>query len=96
MAKIVGNPIGKQVCEALGLDASKVRTIDLHIQANEFVTATVMHYVTSEQMDSLLKVLSAYTLRHENYIEQAEAKPGEDITPLGEGDELMRFFKGGS
>jgi hypothetical protein len=94
MAKVCGFQIGKQICEALGLDAKKVRAIDIHIKTRELVTATVEHYVTGEQVDSLTTVLSSYSLASREDLTQEPVAKGDDITPLGEGEALMQFFKG--
>lgn len=39
MARVCGFEIGKQVCEALGLDPKR------NVKTRELVTATVEHYV---------------------------------------------------
>jgi hypothetical protein len=62
MAAITGYMIGKELCSALGLDITGVRTIDLHIAAKEAVTVTVERLVKAEQVWAMNKVLEEYTL----------------------------------
>lgn len=95
MAKIIGIQIGKQVCEALGLDASKVRSIDIHVKANELVTAQVEHYIDGDEAQKLVNVLSAYTLRLDEDFGHRPVESGEDVTTFGdEHARMAKFFKG--
>jgi hypothetical protein len=82
--KCCGFEIGKEVCAALGLDASNTRTIDIHIAADSLVVAKVEHILSHDQADKLMSVLTAYTLTRERDEATRPIEAGEDITPLGE------------
>jgi hypothetical protein len=62
MATVTGYMIGRELCDALGLDIAGVRTIDLHVAAKEAVTVKVERLVKSEQARAMNKVLEEYTL----------------------------------
>ena len=59
---VIGRNIGPALCGALGLDIAGVRTIDIHVAANEVVTVTVERLVKNEQVWAMNNVLEEYTL----------------------------------
>jgi hypothetical protein len=65
MRPVAGFEIGKQVCEALGLDfAMPVKTIDIHIGSMEAVTVTLATLPEKDQMEKVLHILSHYDMVH--------------------------------
>lgn len=83
MAAVTGRMIGKELCEALKLDIKGVRTIDLHVAADEVTTITVVRLLQDDEATAMNKVLEKYQL---HYV-PAETK-AEDVTTLT--DEFKR------
>lgn len=63
MKKILGVDIGKELCEAMGLPAKGISSIDIHVSAHELVTADVRMFVHDEQAKKLVELLRKYELR---------------------------------
>lgn len=63
MAAVLGNQIGKVMCEALGLDANKVKSIDIHVGVNDVVIATIVEYPTTDKMELVTRTLEAIEWR---------------------------------
>jgi len=61
MAIAEGN-IGKEICEALGLDPSMVIDIDLRIHADEPVYIDIHGYASKEQLAKGITCLKKYKL----------------------------------
>lgn len=61
MALVVGNRIGKQVAQALGLQTERLHSIELRIAPDEVVTARCEYYADDD--GSLVKVLRQFEVR---------------------------------
>jgi hypothetical protein len=55
-----GRDLGVSICKALGIDAGATRSVDIHIAADEIVTATIVQMVDDVQNAEVSKVLKAY------------------------------------
>lgn len=65
----IGSP-ATDFCRALGLDPRKTRSLHLHIDVDDVITADVRQYVTDKDMKRILAVVDKkYILCH---------KPGDD------------------
>jgi hypothetical protein len=53
---------GNLVCKALGLDAGKITSIDIHITVNSVVTVSVETIIDQAEGIELIKGLSLYKL----------------------------------
>lgn len=62
MAFVPGNQLGKQILDALGVDAKTVHSLDIHCAVNDVATATLVTYVKAEGTDNLIEVLTHYRL----------------------------------
>jgi hypothetical protein len=49
--------IGKQLCEALGLEAQRVRAITLHVESGNVVSVTVERFITNTQGLAVAEIL---------------------------------------
>lgn len=58
---VKGYDIGKQICEALGLD-DNATVVDIHIAANDIVSLTVTYLGTKEQMEEVIEIVKKYEL----------------------------------
>lgn len=52
-----------KICKVFGLDANKVRSIDLHIGANEIVSISIKRFVTVDEMPELIELLGELELK---------------------------------
>lgn len=59
---VTGYDIGKQLCDALGLDIKGVRTIDIHVEARSLVTVSVERLVSRDEAGRLCTALERYNL----------------------------------
>lgn len=57
------NSVNSALCAALGLDASKVVSLDIHVEGGKLPRVTVVLAVRSETLDGLTATLT--TLREE-------------------------------
>lgn len=63
MSNIVGSQqVGKQVCEALGIDPNGVTEIFIRLAVDEAVQVTVGSLVSGDQVDGLCSVIKRYHL----------------------------------
>lgn len=91
MAIVIGNRIGKQIAEALGLQTERLHSIEIRIAPDEIVSACCEYYASDDD-GKLVKVLKQYEL-HER-VEQSHicTRCGHDkakgfcpLTPPGSG-----------
>ena len=54
------NQIGERIQKVLGLGDLKVKNIDLHIHADDVISATVEYYPTTDQMDKLESLIKEF------------------------------------
>lgn len=59
---ITGRSIGSEICKVLGLDASLIKSIDIHIEAADLVKVTTIGWLSNEQGKGLTEVLNEYNL----------------------------------
>lgn len=62
MAVIPDDTAGKAICEALGLDHTKVYSIDINLKALNVGLVTVGMYLTHEDTKAIVSVLKEYKL----------------------------------
>ena len=62
MARLLGNKVGKDVCEALGLDADGVFKIEVKMEVGGIWTVEVGRFLLSEEEKKLEKILERYSL----------------------------------
>lgn len=58
MAVIMGNELGKSLCDALGIDPKGVTGIDIRIRPHEAVTVTVHKHMTQVEASACLQALA--------------------------------------
>jgi hypothetical protein len=77
MRAVTGFEIGKQVCEALGIDlVMPVTSIDIHIRSTDTVTVTLETIPGKDQIEKALHILSHYDMVHrEGHQVQREGNP---------------------
>lgn len=61
MSAIIGQILGKQLIEALGLP-ERVTWFELRVAVNQVVTVTCEHHVDSDKAPGIVAVLSKYEL----------------------------------
>jgi hypothetical protein len=66
MPVAIGRFIGREVCEALGLDPALVLEITIQIRSGEVVDSTAEMHVTEDQMRAVVDVLRRYHLEQIN------------------------------
>lgn len=78
MAAIVGQTIGKELMEALGLQEQKVRSIDLHLHVarDEVVTVTVKRLVMDDEAHKVIDILDKYEL-----VKRPDAQDTAELPP---------------
>ena len=59
MAIAVPSPLIPKLAEALGLDANRCRSIDLHLRTNDALTVSTVEYVDQQQADRVIKVMQS-------------------------------------
>lgn len=59
MAIAVPSPLIPRLAEALGLDANRCRSIDLHLRADDVLTVSTVQYIDEEQADRVIKVMQS-------------------------------------
>jgi hypothetical protein len=52
--------VGKDICDALGLDPDMVRSVTIKFEVPSLVIAEVEQFIDKEQSEKLMKVLNAY------------------------------------
>jgi hypothetical protein len=57
MASVSSRHVVRELCEALGLDPSHVREVTMTVGLDAAVVATVEHFVTAEQFDTIVKIV---------------------------------------
>jgi hypothetical protein len=62
MAIRYGNRLGKQILDALGIDATNVRRLELTCDVSEASMLTLHTYVRDEGSDDMVEVLRRYTV----------------------------------
>jgi hypothetical protein len=62
MIAVLGQNVGEEICDALGLDSDMVKSIDIHIAADAIVTATIESYLNRDDIQELVLVLKKYEL----------------------------------
>ena len=66
MAKVIGTPsrneIGIAICNTLKLDPFKVRSIDIHLQANNIAEITIKRFMESDELGPIIEILEKYNL----------------------------------
>ena len=62
MTELTGQAAGKAICEALGLDPSKVKAIALNFEVGDVATADVVMYVENSDIGRIVTVVKEYTL----------------------------------
>ena len=77
MPVAANGPIGKKICEALGLDPGKVTGLTMRLNAGEPVHVYASIAPTTEQVEEICAALKHYTL------EEADHTDLIDRTPLG-------------
>jgi len=65
MSKLLGNKVGEEVCEALGLPSYNVASVDMFFHAGEVARIEIVRYLDSTEKDKLLKVLDKYEITKE-------------------------------
>lgn len=73
MSPVVTTAIGEELCQALGLPADKVTSIDLRFPANGIVTAAVEFLPERSQLDEVVNILRRYELH-----EKQDERPRSD------------------
>jgi hypothetical protein len=56
-------PIGKKLCEALGLDPNRVAGVSIRANVGELVHVHVSMYPTADQFEAICAELKHYTLQ---------------------------------
>ena len=66
MDKVRGHEVGPQVCKALGLDSTQVRSITIRIVPNDAVTVVVERFITMGSIQGAMLELTneQYELVH--------------------------------
>lgn len=62
MTALSGVCVGKDLCEAVGLDPSKVRRIRIDATVGEATIIEVWEYLQDDELDRLKLMLTKYTL----------------------------------
>ena len=62
MSIIVSTVIAKQICDALGLDGQRVKSLDLHFSVDSIATATVTFLPDRNGVERLPDLVKHYTL----------------------------------
>lgn len=62
MSPVLGNDIGPKVAEALGIDATDLRSLQISITAREVVIVTAEYMPRDEQLDDVIEILKRYEL----------------------------------
>jgi hypothetical protein len=62
---VTSNTIGKEICDALNLDSTKVQNIDIRIHSGEVAHVFVQMAPTRDEFSNLCRVLKHYTLQDE-------------------------------
>jgi len=62
MSKLIGNKVGEEVCEVLGLPSYNVENVDMFFHAGEVARIEIIRYLDSTEKDSLLKVIEKYEI----------------------------------
>ena len=57
MSKLIGNKVGEEVCEVLGLPSYNIASVDIFLHAGEIGRIEIIRYLDSTEKRSLLKVL---------------------------------------
>lgn len=60
MALKLGQQFGKKLCEALGIDPHRVRSITLHVEPDEIVFATVQRFVEEDEADAVIRLIEEH------------------------------------
>jgi ribosomal protein S24E len=68
-----GIELGTALCKALGLDANRVVSVSLNMEAGGMATATVTHLVDDKAAGDFLKVVEGYELQRKPEDPQAKA-----------------------
>ena len=58
MDKVTGEDLGTKVCDALGLEPSKVRKITITLPSNGPALVKAEQYVNAEEADRLFNIIS--------------------------------------
>lgn len=82
--------IKRDLCTALGLDATKVSSIQIRIVPDEVVKLEIVKYLTKHESDRLCKVLSTCKLIQEREID-VTTKDEVQPRPTAGRDPLFRF-----
>ena len=61
-----GINIGQEVCNALGLKITNVKSIIISIKPDEIVSMDVTYFITNEQLNNLTEVIKTYHLEEDN------------------------------
>lgn len=59
---IMTHEVGAAICAALGLEPSDTKSIDIHMEAGDLVTATIVHMVSKGEANELALVMKQYVL----------------------------------
>jgi hypothetical protein len=60
MAKITGWAVGKEFCEILGLDPSKVQTINIVIDTDSALHADVTMFIEKDQVGKIKEIIKQF------------------------------------
>lgn len=66
MAKIRGDIVGKEICEALGMSHENVHSIILDFTAGAVATLTIERYLDTAEIKPVKIILEQYTLELKN------------------------------
>ncbi len=79
MIPVPGNDIGRQICDALGLNSKYIREIHIHIAPDDIVIVETKQYLYKGQFNDLLEVFKSYSLVENESIEPAKFKVGDRV-----------------
>jgi hypothetical protein len=59
---VLGQNLGPKLLKALGVDASLVASVDIHVRVGEPVAVTVTRYVGTDEADEMVTAIEPYLL----------------------------------
>lgn len=62
MSIITGLSIGQKICDVLGLDSKKTKSIQIDIEADSTVLVHVVQYLQEEEFGGITEILKEYKL----------------------------------
>jgi hypothetical protein len=62
MSQTFGLELGRELCQALGLDSMRVTELELRVSVHEPATLTVTQFVSGDAADAIAAVVTRYGL----------------------------------